>query len=82
MSIQAWWPQLRPETQQWLTSNNGDAVPPLILDEIASVGGPAAGDPWWDEADGSPGPCMPDDAVDWVEEVANEEVDGGLGNGG
>lgn len=44
MIIEAWWPQLRPATRQWLIANNGEAVPPLIVDEIAAVGGPAATD--------------------------------------
>lgn len=76
MSIETWWPQLQPETQQWLTANNGDAVPPPIVDEIAAVGGPAATDAWWADLEGSPGRCMPDDAIDWVEEVANDELEG------
>jgi hypothetical protein len=75
MAIQSWWPQLRPETQQWLVANNGDAVPPLIVEEIAGVGGPPASDPWWVDQEGSPGPCMPDEAIDWIEEVANDEAD-------
>ena len=76
MLIEAWWPRLRRETRQWLMANNGDAVPPVVLDEIAAVGGPAATDEWWARLDGSPGRCMPDDAVDWIEAAANDEVEG------
>ncbi len=76
MLIEAWWPHLRPETRVWLIANNGDTVSPLIVDEIAAVGGPAATDAWWADLDGSLGRCMPDDAVDWIEAAANDEVEG------
>ena len=76
MSIEAWWPQLRPETRAWLTANNGDAVPSVIAEEIAALGGPAIADAWWSDAEGASGRNMPDDAVDWIEEAANEEVSG------
>ena len=76
MEIDAWWRQLRPETRQWLIANNGDTVPPQVADEIAAVGGPAATDAWWARLEGSPGLCMPDDAVDWIEAAANDEVEG------
>ena len=76
MSIEAWWSQLRPETQQWLISHNGDAVLRSVMDEIAAVGGPPASDGWWEELEGDTGLCMPDSAVDWIEEIANEEVVG------
>lgn len=75
MIIEAWWPMLRLETRQWLVANNGDAIPPQIVDEIVVAGGPAATDPWWADIDGSPGRSMPDDAVDWIEEAANDEVE-------
>ena len=76
MEIPSWWPLLRSETREWLMANNGDVVPPLIVEEIANVGGPSASDTWWVHDEGSPGPCMPDAAIDWVEEIANEETDG------
>ena len=37
MTIEAWWPRLRPETRQWLIANNGDAVTPAIAEEIANT---------------------------------------------
>jgi hypothetical protein len=46
MTIETWWPRLRSETRQWLTENNGDAVPHPIVDEIAAVGGPTAAGAW------------------------------------
>jgi len=76
MIIEAWWPLLRLETRQWLIANNGDVVLPQIVDEIVAAGGPAATDASWANVDDSPGRCMPDDAVDWIEEAANDEVEG------
>lgn len=40
MTIQAWWPRLRPETREWLIANNGDVVPPVVVEEIAAQDGP------------------------------------------
>lgn len=33
MTVERWWPKLRPETREWLIANNGDAVPVEIVDE-------------------------------------------------
>ena len=73
MSIEVWWPGLRPGTRDWLIANNGDVVPPPIVDEIAEAGGPARTDDWWVSQEGSTGAHMPDVATDWIEEVANDE---------
>lgn len=74
MTIDMWWPRLRPETRQWLIANNGDAVPAAIVDEIAAAGGPSATDAWWEDQEGTQGRCMPDDAIDWIEDAANDEA--------
>ena len=77
MSIETWWPQLQPATRDWLIANNGDVVPVAILDEITAAGGPAGSHDWWVEQEGSTGLCMPDEAIDWIESVANEEASEG-----
>ncbi len=74
MSIAQWWPRLLPQTRDWLIANNGDAVPPAIRAEIAEAGGPAPSDAWWVVEEDATGPVMPDDAVDWIDETANEEA--------
>jgi hypothetical protein len=74
MSIEVWWPKLRPGTREWLIANNGDAVPATIIDEIEAVGGPARSDGWWVDQGGSDGSRMPDEAIDWIEEIANAET--------
>ena len=76
LTIEMWWPRLRAESRQWLIANNGDVVPPLIIEEVAAEGGPAVTDAWWADSDGSPGRVMPDEAVDWIEAAANDEEQG------
>lgn len=61
MSIEVWWPKIRRESRQWLMENNGDAVRGDIRQEIVRAGG---------EINGS---YLSDEAVDWVEAVANGE---------
>lgn len=76
MGIEQWWTKLQPSTQEWLIENNGDAVPADMVAEIASVGGPASADPWWADRIEEPGHYFPDEGIDWVEAVANEENPG------
>ena len=76
MSIQDWWPRLPPETRAWLIANNGDVVPRPIVDEIEAAGGPGHSAAWWAADDESSGLSMPDEAIDWIEEVANQESPG------
>lgn len=73
MSIQQWWPKLQPFTRRWLMDNNGDVVPDSIISEIVAVGGPPVGDPWWSESRETGGVVLPDEAIDWIEETANNE---------
>lgn len=77
MNIEKWWPLLSPLTQQWLIDNNGDVVPPSILDQITAVAGrPTAGASW--VADNGAGELLLSDvAIDWIEEAANQENSGG-----
>ncbi|MGR0160668.1 hypothetical protein [Paenarthrobacter nitroguajacolicus] len=74
MSIQLWWPALPPATKQWLMDNNGAAVPGDIVTMIAEAGGPDPGDSWWVTEEGTAGPRLPDQAIDWIEATANGET--------
>ena len=56
-----WWPKIRRESRQWLVDNNGDAVSADVLRDIMRAGGTIHGS------------YLPDEAVDWVEAVANGE---------
>ena len=76
MSIDQWWTKLQPATRTWLINNNGDEVPAAVAAEIAGAGGPATDDPWWSGQGETPGHYFPDDAIDWVEDTANDEESG------
>jgi hypothetical protein len=73
MSIDEWWPKLAPSTRDCLIENNGDAVPPEIVAEIAAVGGSAKPEDWWVGQIGPAGFFISDEAIDWIEEMANDE---------
>ncbi|MGO4585411.1 hypothetical protein AB4Z38_16235 [Arthrobacter sp. 2RAF6] len=74
MSIEHWWPKLKLSTQKWLIENNGDAVSPDVVAEITRVGGVITSDAWWVGENGPSGLYFSDEAVDWIEAVANGEV--------
>ena len=40
MSIEQWWPKLKPSTREWLIDNNGDALEDITyrFDFFSSVG--------------------------------------------
>ncbi len=69
MGINEWWPMLGPDVQTWLIAHNGEAVSPEVLDKILAVGGPTQQDGEY-ETDGF---FLSDQAVDWIEAIANDE---------
>lgn len=73
-SLEEWWPRLSQETRDWLMANNGDAVPAAVVDEITRAGGAVATDAWWVGQNGPAGFYLSDEAIDWIEEVANGET--------
>jgi hypothetical protein len=74
MNIETWWPKLAPSTREWLIQNNGDVVPPEIVAEISSAGGSAVPEEWWVGQIGPEGFFISDEAIDWIEELANDET--------
>ncbi|MCC2592770.1 hypothetical protein LKO27_04975 [Tessaracoccus sp. OS52] len=74
MSIDAWWPKLRQQSRDYLIANNGDEVPPDLVEEIAEAGGTIGIDPRWVGKSGPAGLFLSDEAVDWIEAVANGET--------
>lgn len=74
MSIEAWWPRLPQESRDYLIANNGDVVPDRLVEEIAGVGGPITTDAWWVGQTGPAGFYLSDEAIDWIDEVANGET--------
>jgi len=74
MSIEQWWPKLKPSTREWLVENNGDVVPVDIVAEITDAGGSVASDAWWVGESSPSGFNFADEAADWIEAVANGEA--------
>ena len=61
MGIEVWWTKIRQESRDWLVANNGDEVRGYIVADIVRAGGAVTGS------------YLSDDAVDWVESIANGE---------
>ena len=57
-----------------LIANNGDVVPPDLVVEIAQAGGVTTTDAWWVGHSGPTGFFLSDEAIDWIDEVANGEA--------
>jgi hypothetical protein len=76
MRIEDWWPKVDQSTQQWLIDNNGDVVPQNILDQITAVAGAPTADASWVGDNDPDGFLLSDEAIDWIEETANDEVSG------
>ena len=74
MSIEAWWPKLRLQSREYLIANNGDVVPPDLVGEIARAGGVTTTDAWWVGHSDPTGFFLSDEAIDWIDEVANGET--------
>lgn len=72
-SLEEWWPRLSQATRDWLIANNGDAVPASVTEEITRAGGLVTSDSWWVGQSGPTGFYLSDEAVDWIEAVANGE---------
>ncbi|MDD0858341.1 hypothetical protein NHF46_12350 [Arthrobacter alpinus] len=73
MNIENWWPLLKSSTRQWLIDNNGDVVPPSILDQITAVAGYPTAEASWVADNCAEDFLLSDQAIDWIEEAANDE---------
>ena len=80
-SLEEWWPRLSQETRDWLIANNGDTLTASVIEEITRAGGSVRTNAWWVGQDGPTGFYLSDEAVDWVETVANGEVPEPRGDG-
>lgn len=77
MNIENWWPLLNSSTRQWLIDNNGDVVPPSILDQITAVAGHPTAEASWAADSVAEEFLLSDQAIDWIEEAANDEIAAG-----
>jgi len=67
------WPHLSPESREWLIAHSGAALPPSILADLLAANGGSPDSSWWSRDDVGR-LALPDDAVDWIESVANGEI--------
>lgn len=74
MSIESWWPKLPQQSRDYLIDNNGDVVPPDLVEEISRAGGLISTDAWWVGESDPTGFFLSDEAIDWIDEVANGET--------
>jgi hypothetical protein len=72
--MEVWWPKVTAQTRDWLVANNGDVLPPPVVEDIVRAGGAVTSDAWWVGQHGPSGVYLSDAAVDWVEAVANGEA--------
>lgn len=72
MNISEWWPLVDAETRGWLIEHNGEPLAPHVLADImAATGDTTVSERWAGET--TAGPPLSDEAVDWIEAVANHE---------
>jgi hypothetical protein len=72
MNIPEWWPLVDAETRNWLIEHNGEPLPPNVIADIRAVTGGTTDSEWWAD-ESADGPQLSDEAVDWIEAVANDE---------
>ncbi len=62
---------LEPATRQWLIAHNGEPLTPTIASEVRAATAAAGAGSWIDDV--PDGPVLTDEAVDWIEALANGE---------
>ncbi|MGZ8801717.1 MAG: hypothetical protein ACXWZL_03610 [Mycobacterium sp.] len=73
MGIAEWWGALAPETRDWLIAHNGEPLSAQVLDEVVAANNGAKDPSWWAGESTEGASQLTDDAVDWIESVANAE---------
>ncbi len=67
------WPRLSPSSRSWLVEHNGEPLPDELVAEILGVTGGQASAQWWTGPSAHGQTQLSDEAVDWIETVANDE---------
>ena len=67
------WPRLSPSSQSWLIDHNGEPLPDDLVEEILSVTDGARDPHWWAGPSTEGQTQLTDEAVDWIEAVANDD---------
>lgn len=72
MDIPTLWSRLDEPTREWLIEHNGEPLVPAVRDALVEANDGSLDAAWFSEDDGD-GPVLIDDAVDWIDAVANDE---------
>ncbi|WP_141843779.1 hypothetical protein [Humibacillus xanthopallidus] len=67
------WPLLKDSSRQWLMEHNGEPLPDDLIADILRVTGGEQNAQWWAGDAGEGETQLSDEAVDWIETVANDE---------
>ena len=67
------WPRLSPSSRSWLVEHNGEPLPDELVAEILGITGGQASAQWWTGPSADGQTQLSDEAVDWIETVANDE---------
>ena len=74
MEITVWWPNLDSGAKKWLIAHNGEPVPEDVVAKILAAGGIVASSARWVGEEGPDGLYLSDEAIDWIETTANDEI--------
>jgi hypothetical protein len=67
------WPHLGSSSRSWLVEHNGEPLPEDLIAEILRVTGGEQSPQWWTGPSVEGRTQLTDEAVDWIETVANDE---------
>ena len=67
------WPHLGTSSRSWLMEHNGEPLADDLIAEILSVTGGELSAQWWTGPSVEGETQLTDEAVDWIETVANDE---------
>jgi hypothetical protein len=67
------WPLLSNSSRAWLMDHNGEPLPDDLIAELLRVTGGEQDARWWTGPDAEGDTRLTDEAVDWIETVANDE---------
>jgi hypothetical protein len=68
------WPMLSSSSRGWLMEHNGEPLPEEVIADILGVTGGERNDQWWAGPSVEGETELTEEAVDWIEDAANDEV--------
>ncbi len=67
------WPHLDSSSRSWLIEHNGEPLPEPLVAEVLRVAGGEPSAQWWSGPSVAGQTQLTDEAVDWIDTVANDE---------